>query len=61
MRVDQVPLRHIEPAPYNSREDLKPGEAEYELLLKSLDAFGLVEPVVRNKRTGHFVGGHQRL
>jgi hypothetical protein len=30
-------------------------------LKKSIARFGLVEPIVWNKRTGHVVGGHQRL
>ena len=30
-------------------------------LRKSIDRFGLVEPIIWNKRTGHVVGGHQRL
>ncbi len=30
-------------------------------LTRSLQKFGLVEPIVWNERTGHVVGGHQRL
>ena len=49
------------PADYNPRKDLKPGDAEYEKLKRSLETFGYVEPVIWNKTTGRVVGGHQRL
>lgn len=29
-------------------------------LMTSIDQFGLIEPIIWNKRTGHIVGGHQR-
>lgn len=49
------------PADYNPRKDLKPGDAEYEKLKRSIEQFGYVEPVIWNKNTGRVVGGHQRL
>ena len=49
------------PAEYNPRKDLKPGDAEYEKLKRSLETFGYVEPIIWNKTTGRVVGGHQRL
>ena len=49
------------PADYNPRKDLKPGDAEYEKLKRSIEQFGYVEPVIWNKTTGFVVGGHQRL
>ena len=49
------------PADYNPRKDLKPGDAEYEKLKRSIGQFGYVEPVIWNKTTGRVVGGHQRL
>jgi DNA modification methylase len=45
-------------APYNPRR-IEP--AELESLRRSLRFFGLVEPVVANRRTQHVVGGHQRV
>lgn len=48
-------------ADYNPRKDLKPGDAEYDKLKRSLEQFGYVEPVIWNKTTGRVVGGHQRL
>lgn len=49
------------PAGYNPRKDLKPGDAEYEKLKRSIEQFGYVDPVIWNKTTGRVVGGHQRL
>ncbi len=57
----EVPVRSINPAPYNPRVDLRPGDPEYEKLARSIDEFGLVEPLVWNSRTGNLVGGHQRF
>ncbi len=59
--VREVQVGSINPAPYNPRVDLRPGDPEYEKLARSIDEFGLVEPLVWNSRTGHLVGGHQRF
>lgn len=40
---------------------MKPGDAEYEKLKRSIKEFGYVEPIIWNKTTGNVVGGHQRL
>jgi ParB-like chromosome segregation protein Spo0J len=61
MRIKRIRLININPAPYNPRRDLQPGEPEYENLKRSIETFGLVEPLVWNERTGNLVGGHQRL
>lgn len=61
MEIVRMPLDQLVPAPYNPRRDLKPGDPEYEALRRSLNEFGLVEPLVWNRRTGRLVGGHQRL
>ncbi|WP_151191923.1 ParB N-terminal domain-containing protein [Desulfotomaculum copahuensis] len=61
MEIKRIPVEQINPAPYNPRKDLKPGEPEYEKLRRSIQEFGFVEPLVWNKRTGNLVGGHQRL
>ncbi len=54
-------INQVNPAPYNPRKDLKPGNPEYERLKRSIDTFGCVEPLVWNKRSGNLVGGHQRF
>lgn len=61
MEIRRVPISKLNPAPYNSRKDLKPGDSEYQKLVRSLDEFGCIEPLVWNRRTGILVGGHQRL
>jgi DNA modification methylase len=59
--IQKIPVAKLNPAKYNPRKDLKPGDPEYEKLKKSIETFGYVEPVIWNKRTGNIVGGHQRL
>lgn len=61
MLIERLPISRINPAPYNPRLDLKPGDSDYERLKTSFGEFGNVEPLVWNQRTGHLVGGHQRL
>lgn len=61
LRLERIAARRINPAPYNPRIDLKPGDPDYEKLARSVDEFGLVEPLVWNRRTGNLVGGHQRF
>ena len=61
MNVKLISVHEINPAPYNPRLDLKPGDADYDKLARSIEEFGAVEPLVWNKRTGNLVGGHQRL
>lgn len=61
MRIESVPIVQINPAPYNPRVDLQPGDPDYDKLKRSIGEFGLVEPLVWNRRTGNLVGGHQRF
>ncbi len=61
MDIRTISLDQIEVADYNPRLDLQPGDPEYNKLKHSLDEFGCVEVLVWNRRTGHLVGGHQRL
>jgi ParB-like chromosome segregation protein Spo0J len=60
MKIQKVKLADYQPAPYNPRDDLKPGEPEYEAIAASLNQFTLVSPIVVNKQTGNIVGGNQR-
>lgn len=60
MIIKSIPIAKINPAPYNPRRDLKPEDPEYLQLQKSVRTFGLVEPLVWNRRTGNLVAGHQR-
>lgn len=61
MNTQIMKLADINPAPYNPRKTLVAGDVQYEALSKSLERFGLVEPLVVNTRTGNLVGGHQRM
>lgn len=61
MEIRKIPRAKINPAKYNPRKDLKPGDPEYEKLKRSIEEFGYVEPVIWNERTGNIVGGHQRF
>lgn len=61
MILEKKLLSDLVPADYNPRKALKPGDAEYEKLKRSIQQFGFVEPIIWNKRTGLVVGGHQRL
>ena len=61
MNIQQVSVDKLKAAAYNPRKQLKPGDAEYEKLKRSITEFGYVEPVIWNKTTGRVVGGHQRL
>lgn len=61
MEIQMLKISEINPAKYNPRKDLQPGDLEYEKLRKSLTEFDLVEPLIWNKRTGNLIGGHQRL
>ncbi|MCG8407879.1 MAG: DNA modification methylase [Phycisphaerales bacterium] len=59
--IERIAVERIDPAPYNPRLSLQPTDPEYQKLKRSLETFGCVEPLVWNRRTGHLVGGHQRL
>lgn len=61
MQIQKVSAARLNPAAYNPRRDLKPGDRDYEKLKRSIEEFGFVEPVVWNQATGNVVGGHQRL
>lgn len=61
MEIQRIAIEQLRPAPYNPRAALAPGDAAYERLARSLDEFDLVQPPVWNARTGHIVGGHQRI
>lgn len=61
MRVEEKQIDQLIPADYNPRQDLQPGDSEYEKLKRSIEEFGYVETIIWNEETGRVVGGHQRL
>jgi len=58
MEIKRIPINQLKPAPYNPR---KISRHELEKLKKSIETYGYVQPLIWNKRTGHVVGGNQRL
>ncbi|HEM2236593.1 TPA: ParB N-terminal domain-containing protein, partial [Listeria monocytogenes] len=60
MNIQEIEVSKINPAAYNPRIDLMPGDLEYEKLKKSIEEFGYIDPLIWNERTGNLVGGHQR-
>ena len=60
MKIEKRKLKDLNPAEYNPRIDLKPGDAEYEKLRRSIEEFGYVDPIIVNQ-DGTVIGGHQRL
>ncbi len=60
MNIKTMRLDEINPAPYNPRKQMRPGDPGYERIRASLENYGLVEPLIFNKTTGNLVGGHQR-
>ena len=61
MRIKKIKVEELQPAKYNPRKDLKPGDPEFEKLRRSGEEFGYVESIIWNRCTGAVVGGHQRL
>lgn len=59
--VRTLPVAQLVPAEYNPRTPLAPTDKAYRKLRRSLERFGLVEPLVWNERSGRVVGGHLRL
>lgn len=61
MEIQRMKIADLHRAAYNPRVDLQPGDEEYETIKKSVETYGLVQPIVWNKRSGTVISGHQRL
>lgn len=58
MEFEKIQITDIEPAEYNPR---KISKKEYKKLSKSINEFGLVDPIIINLKNGNkIIGGHQR-
>lgn len=57
-QVKKMPLKNLKDNPRNPRTI---SDQALKGLITSLEEFGLIEPIVYNKRTGFIVGGHQRV
>lgn len=51
-------VKDLKGAPYNPR---RISDQQMEMLKKSMIEFGDLSGIVKNRRTGHLIGGHQRL
>lgn len=58
MKIETMKISELTPHPDNPR---KISNREMKGLMKSLEHFGLVQPIVYNERSKRVVGGHQRL
>ena len=58
MEIQLKKLKDLKPNPLNPR---KSSITQDENLKKSLEKFGVVEPIVFNKQSGYIVGGHFRV
>lgn len=54
-------IDELVPADYNPRKDLQEADKEYQDIKRCIQTYGLVIPLIMNKRTGNLVNGHQRL
>lgn len=54
-------IDELVPADYNPRKDLQEADKEYQDIKNGILTYGLVIPLIMNKRTGNLVNGHQRL
>ncbi len=57
LKIVEVPIAGLRPAPYNPRHM---SESEMQKLMRSIQEFGLVEPLVVRRRDRTIIGGHQR-
>lgn len=60
IQQERRPVDELNPAVYNPRKRLMPGDEEYERLKRSIETFGYVDPIIVNM-DGTVIGGHQRL
>lgn len=59
MKFERRNLKDLIHALYNPRKKLKEGDAEYEKIKNSINAFGYVDPIIVNS-DNTVIGGHQR-
>lgn len=58
LQIHHVPVSDLRAAEYNPRR--MPDE-QMRLLMRGIEEFGVVDPVIVNRRSGNIVGGHQRV
>ena len=58
MNIEKIEISKLKPARYNPRQI---STKQYNDLKKSIERFGLVDPIIINKNENVVIGGHQRL
>lgn len=61
IQIEDLPIGDILSPAYNPRIDVEQGSKEYEEIKRSFEQYGMVEPLVVNRRSMNCVGGNQRL
>lgn len=61
MEIRKINFNEVEEAYYNPRKQLKKTDKAYRDIKKSIETYGMVEPMVVNEVTMRLVSGHQRL
>ena len=59
MNIEKRLLSELKPAEYNPRVALKPEDAEYQKIKRSIERWGYIDPIIINS-DGTIIGGHQR-
>ena len=57
IEITTIKITDLNPAQYNPR---KISNEEYNKLSRSINEFGLVDPIIINLNNNHIIGGHQR-
>jgi len=57
MQIELIEINKLKPATYNPRQITT---KQYNDLKESIDKFGIVDPIIINKKTMTIIGGHQR-
>lgn len=60
IKQERRQISELNPAVYNPRKRLAPGDEEYQRLKNSIQTFGYCDPIIINA-DGTVIGGHQRL
>jgi DNA modification methylase len=60
MNFQTLKTSDLQPSDYNPRKDLTPEDREYQKIMRSIKAFGYVDPIIVNYDMT-VIGGHQRL
>ena len=61
MKIEKIKIKNLNTAKYNPRKELKKEDESYQRIKKSIEEFGLVDPLIINSRNMTIIGGHQRF